>query len=204
MRRYVRSTGFTIIELMIATAVFSTILLLCATGLIAIGRMYQKGNSSRAAQEVARSVMDQIKSDFELSGGNFSWVGDPSAAPGITTGFCIGDNLYTYATNKKTDLTAGNHALVVSQPPGGCTPADTSQLQDLNGTSAKELLGQNMRLSVLNITPNSVSNPTGIAIRVGVLVGDNDLIDGQACKTDAGQEYCAGSVLESYATKRIQ
>lgn len=201
MSRPSRSTGFTIIELMIATAVFSTVLLLCATGLITIGRLYQKGNSSRAAQEVARSVMDQIKNDFELSGGAYKPI------PG---GFCIGDNLYSYAINKKTDLSAGKHALVISQPAGGCAANGDVAAENLDSTSAKELLGQNMRLSVLTITPNKLTDPTdttgpkAIAIRLGVVVGDDDLVNGEGCKTDAGQEYCAGSVLESYATKRVQ
>lgn len=200
MRGTARATGFTIIELMIATAVFSTILLLCATGLITIGRLYQKGNSSRAAQEVARSVMDQIKSDFELSGGGYK---------SIMGGFCIGDNLYSYGLNKKTDLSAGKHALVISQPDGGCATNGSVTAENLDSTSAKELLGQNMRLSVLSIQPvtsDARGNPLTIHIRLGVVYGDDDLLtdDGQGCKSDAGQEYCAGSVLDSYATRRLQ
>lgn len=202
MSRPSRNAGFTIIELMIATAVFSTILLLCASGLIAIGRLYQKGNSSRAAQEAARSVMAQIKNDFELSGGSFVWVTDPSDPALTTRGFCIGDNLYTYAIGGKTDLSGGKHALVISKPAGGCN--GSTPIEDLTATSARELLGQNMRLSVLRITPNDPSTPTAIGIRIGVVVGDDDLVDGEGCTTDAGQEYCAGSVLESYATRRIQ
>ena len=94
------SPGFTIIELMIATLVFSTVLLLCATGLISIGRMYQKGNTSRAVQETARSTVDIIKNDFELSGGTYKPFAFNSGA-GSANAFCIGDNLYAYQLNRK-------------------------------------------------------------------------------------------------------
>jgi prepilin-type N-terminal cleavage/methylation domain-containing protein len=42
-RRTSNRSGFTIIELMIATAVFSVVLLLCATALVTIGNMYRRG-----------------------------------------------------------------------------------------------------------------------------------------------------------------
>lgn len=200
MRLIHRSEGFTIIELMIATAVFSTILLLCTTGLITIGRVYRKGNTSRATQEVTRSVMSQIKNDFELSGGYYKPL--PSG-----NGFCIGDNLYSYAIGQKTDLTAGIHGLVMNQPVGGCDTNGSVVAENLNNTTAKELLGQNMRLASLTINeyPSGSANPTAISIALNVVSGDDDLlIGGSRCAGGTGQEYCAGSALESYVTRRLQ
>jgi len=195
--------GFTIVELMIATLVFSTVLLLCTTGLIAVARMYQKGNTSRATQEVARSAIDQIKNDFELSGGNYIAIDVDQTG---TDHFCIGDNLYTYELKTRKIAPNGTgHAFVVSQPVGGCN-ASTPAF-DLNDTAApgRELLGPNMRLAQFVITPSTPSNPASISIFINVVSGDEDLLTAErnGCLGGPGQEYCAGSVLETYATKRL-
>lgn len=52
--------GFTLLELMIATTIFSVILLLLTFGLLNIGKNYFKGKNSARTQEVARRVMDDI------------------------------------------------------------------------------------------------------------------------------------------------
>ena len=52
--------GFTLLELMIATTIFSTILLLLTFGLLNIGKGYYKGKNTVRTQEVARRVMDEI------------------------------------------------------------------------------------------------------------------------------------------------
>lgn len=194
--------GFTIIELMIATMVFSTVLLLCATGLISVARMYQKGNTSRAAQETARTVMDQIKNDFELTGGNYVKIND--------TTFCIGANLYSFDTSRKTNPDGTGHALVVSQPTGGCDVNAAVQPENLNtpaNPGARELLGPNMRVAELTILsfPSDIK-PTSLTVRLNIVAGDADLLNANknGCQGGPGQEYCAGSILESYVTKRLK
>ncbi len=52
--------GFTIIELLIATTIFSVVLLLAASGLLYIGRLYYKGLTSSATQEAARNIMQEL------------------------------------------------------------------------------------------------------------------------------------------------
>ncbi len=188
-----RQGGFTIIELMIATLVFSTILLLCTIGLISIGRMYQKGNTSRVTQEITRNAMDQIKNDFELSGGQYVRL---TAASGVE-GFCIGDNLYSYQLHVVD-------AFRVTQA-AGCTSGSVSPT--LSG--GRTLLGPNMRLAELTLAPDAVVPPTAMRIKINVVAGDSDLLVNAGtpqagCKGGAGQEYCAGSVLETYATRRLQ
>ncbi len=183
MRRH--QSGFTIIELMIATLVFSTVLLLCATGLISIGRMYQKASNSRATQEVARNLIDQIKNDFELTGGKYK---------AVTGGFCIGDNLYQNSGTVVDDAGAGG--MTVSTPLGGC---DMGAVPN----NPRQLLGRNMRVADPIIT--ATGTPNSINIKVVVVYGDADLLNpaGTGCKGGPGQEYCASSVLETYATKRL-
>ena len=53
-------SGFTLLELMIATTIFSVILLLCTVGLIQIGKTYYKGSAIVRTQNVARDITDNI------------------------------------------------------------------------------------------------------------------------------------------------
>ena len=204
--------GFTIIELMIATLVFSTVLLLCATGLITIGRMYQKGNTSRATQEVARSVMDTIKTDFELSGGTYNPFAINSDQNSVNA-FCIGDNLYAYQLGRKRNPDNTGNALVVIATAQGCAlagqgsqfPTNVS-LDLLIALGAHELLGPNMRVASLTLTGSpSDADAQSLYIRLAIASGDDDLLNADGtCKGGPGQEWCGSSILETYATRRIQ
>lgn len=58
--------GFTLLELMIATTIFSSILLLLTFGLINIGKSYYKGRNTARTQELARRVMDEISQSIRF------------------------------------------------------------------------------------------------------------------------------------------
>lgn len=203
-----KQSGFTIIELMIATMVFSVVLLLCAAGLVAIGRMYQKGNNSRAVQEVSRSIIDTIKNDFELSGGNYKALTDD----GSTYGFCIGSTLYIYRVNIPVAPDGSQPGLIRNDALYGafaCAYAtETSALTISQALTdgGRELLGANMRINqppIVSAYPNA-SNAQSLKIRANVIYGADDLIFADRCRGGAGQEYCASSILETYATRRLQ
>ncbi|TXG78187.1 type II secretion system protein [Patescibacteria group bacterium] len=202
--------GFTIIELMIATMVFSMVLMLCAAGLITIGRMYQKGNTSRATQEVTRNAMDTIKNDFELSGGAYKALA-PLSGSDIRV-FCIGGTMYLYELNKPVPTDGSSAGLVQLRGPTGAYFCGLSAvipgltpIAALNA-GGKELLGTNMRLMQDPITYAypTATNAQSLQIRINVVYGDDDLINGDLCRGGAGSEWCASSVLETYATRRLQ
>ena len=133
--------GFTIVELMVATSVFSAILLISLAGLIQIGRMYQKGVTSSQTQETARGVMDEITQAIQFNGGNVKEPYIISPATDIPRGpeiavtaadvsknavgyFCIGTTRYTYSIDRKQSPTNSNvvaskeikHAMWVDEP----------------------------------------------------------------------------------------
>lgn len=58
--------GFTIIELLISTAVFTTMLLVCAVATAQIGRMYYKSTIKVNTQQVTRSTSDLISQQIRL------------------------------------------------------------------------------------------------------------------------------------------
>ena len=62
-----RNKGFTIVELLIATAVFSFILLVVTTGIIRLGNMYYKGVISSRTQESIRNIVSETSSAIQFA-----------------------------------------------------------------------------------------------------------------------------------------
>lgn len=224
--------GFTIVELMFATAVFAVILLLCLSALIQLGRLYYKGVTTSQTQEAARNIIDEISQGIQLTGADISppsFVGGPNIAPGskatdnATGYFCLGDTRYSYVIDRKQ--TDGNspdpqkkeisHVLWADSFPScagtfGLTPLDLNK-QDPTGTNGRELVGSNMRLTRLNIAETPAGSGV-FKIDVSVAYGDEDLfsIDTLAtpnrkfCKTaQAGTQFCATSELSTIVKRRI-
>lgn len=200
--------GFTVIELMVATAVFSVILLLATTGLLYIVRAYYKGITSSATQEVARSVIQDITQDFELTGGYFKQL-----TPSSNDGFCIGNNMYSYKIDKKTNDPGGPNALVVrsvsgcetKQPDNVITGTDSTGVFNVR-SQWRELLGSNMRVHALSATPDTINKPQAISITLQIIAGEDDMIDlaTGTCKGSFGTQFCASSKLTTYAIRRLK
>jgi prepilin-type N-terminal cleavage/methylation domain-containing protein len=212
MRKISPTTGFTIIELMIATTVFSVILLICAAALIQIGRSYQKGVIANQTQEVARSVMSNISETIQFDGGAVNVL------PGTNNGskaVCLGNKRFTYLPNLKlVDGTpvAGqttNHALVTDV----VNDCSNTTIQNLAGGSVngKELLAPNMQVLDLSVcAPGKCpANPASSGlyqVSITVAYGDVDLIntaDNSCVASRLGGSFCAVSRLSTTVQRRI-
>lgn len=205
--------GFTIIELLIATSIFSVILLICATGIIYVGRLYHKGATSTAVQEVARSSIDEIKNDFQYGGGFFAKL----INNGPNEGFCIGDNLYSYQVSPhKINADGSGHALVVRNRPNCYTDAIASppsvQPDNINdgqtapaGFPWRELLGPNMRIKSDIFPTSPTAGAPSIKFVISIISADDDLIDASGnCNSGFGSQFCATAELSSDAYRRIR
>ncbi|HET7673137.1 MAG TPA: prepilin-type N-terminal cleavage/methylation domain-containing protein [Candidatus Saccharimonadales bacterium] len=217
--------GFTIIELLIATTVFSVVLLIASVGIIAIGRDYYKSLTSTKVQETARSVADDISKSlqFSLADTVSKQLTNLDGTPATVKTRCFGSDRYRYILNQKvqqvTDPShpADFHALYRDKRPSETT-CDSSG----NWTDGTELLGENMRLLQFEV---SDSDPFQVKIRL--LYGDDDLISITQCHgsivdglcynpTDediatarcrfniAGNQFCAASGLETTVTSRVK
>lgn len=195
MKHNIRQSGFTIIELMIATTVFSVILLICSYAMLQIGRTYYKGITQSRTQNVARAVLDDISQSIQFSGGTVT----PPTSPMPTTGvFCVDNKVYYYKLNNPVGQNPppNDYALKLNKEacPGGV----------VNG---KELLGPNMRLDALQVT----ESPSGSglwSVKVRIVYGDDAVLSGSPgsyqCKENrAGGQFCAVSELATVVQKRI-
>lgn len=219
-----RNQGFTMVELMIATAVFSTVLLVTSVGVIGIGRTYYKSLTSSRVHEAARLLMGDVASSLQFSDTKSidSQMVDPDGTDVVVR--CFGSDRFRYFINQPVDAT--NHGIYRDKRPSqstcnGCNPAGLDHtghcIHPGVFKGGQELLGSNMRVLQFDV---SGSNPFNIKIRIAY--GDNDLLTtyddngnllpppqddptAALCKSNiTGTNFCAVSALETTVTSRVE
>jgi type II secretory pathway pseudopilin PulG len=221
-----KESGFTILELIIATAIFSGALLMLMLGFLSISNSYTKGLTVSETQNVSRNVINAISQSLEF-GGSSSYQPPPPGTPsgGPYSGWFCADN-YIFAYTLGQEVSSGNNALEqvpgttcpvagVSGCPGQGTTAPTAN-SCANSSGAVELLGPRMRLTALSIT----SEPEGTyQINTGVAYGDSQFLKGivvsgvtnyydigtskVTCTGTASDNFCATSELQTVVGPRI-
>jgi prepilin-type N-terminal cleavage/methylation domain-containing protein len=199
--------GFTIVELMIATAVFSVVLLLCATGLLQIGRSYYKGVTTARTQEVARSIIDEVAQSIQFSGGAVN----PLTNNNGSIGYCVGGKRFSYLRDyqlidppQALGANQARHVMVVDEIPncGAGWPA-----QDVRGgltATSRELVSTRMRVVTFTITRQGATDLYEITVRV--VSGENDILNAahDSCVAGrAGTQFCAVSELRTVVQMRV-
>lgn len=204
------SAGFTIIELLVATAVFAIVLVVITVGILQITRVYFKGITEANTQNTTRSIIDTIAQSIQFGGGG---VVPTPTSPGSPAAFCVGTQRFTYDLGKQVmDGTPDTvkhqtyHALVVDTVPG-CSNSTTQPL-NVASVSGRELIGANMRLSKLSVTSVG-TNLYRVTVRI--VYGHDDVLDNvntpdtTVCdNVTAGTQYCSVSELSTIVTKRVQ
>ncbi len=218
--------GFTIIELLIATMIFAVILIVITYGILQTSRTYYLGVTQSKTQDTARTILETLSQEIQLSGGTITGTDAPSGQAiinnGTSQGFCINNRLYSYILGHQvSDSPTGTqvyHGLMVSN---GCS----AQAQNINvssGLLGSELLAPNMRLA--NLTIVNTDDQNGLyTIDIRLVYGDDDLLCSPSvtddctsktaststdnpdvtCKGGVGAQFCAVSDLETTVQIRV-
>jgi prepilin-type N-terminal cleavage/methylation domain-containing protein len=205
--------GFTIVELMIATLIFSIIMIVTAVGITEFTHQYYNGIVSSNTQEAARSIMAEVTQALE-----FSKVETAFGEPGQESVYCIDNSSFSYEINQEVTDGASDpsnnqepHALVENNNVGSqCNLNNLPNLKVANlGLSQRELLPAHMRLSVFNIT-GPINGLYTVEVRV--VYGDNSLLTHLTpqlsyseigCQSGAGSQFCAVSDLQTTVQNRL-
>ena len=192
--------GFTIIELMISTIIFSLVLLGATAAILQIGKQYYKGITQANTQEVTRSTVEEIAQslqytkrdirvpnypDIDNDGYPDAMYYEPltSSAPafGDEFYFCIGSVRYSFVIGASLGVET-EHALWVDEPDAGCANAVTMGPAELAlpnpssggsypGSNGRELLSKFMQITELSIIPRQNQLWT---ISMSIATGDTD------------------------------
>lgn len=207
-----RDGGFTIIELMISTAVFSVVLLLCAMAIVQVGQMFYKGVTINRTQDTARRTVDDIVQaiQFGVVSGSFYQTSAPVLINGVTVNtLCLGEVRYSYVTDRSlgSSSSQAKHVLWRDRISGSgtCTPQDLTLTTPSAG--GQEMVGDNMRVPILSVTaptsPNTIWN-----VSVTIAYGDNSDIFTDSTYTkcvgsNVGGQFCAVSAINTNVVKRL-
>lgn len=221
--------GFTIIELMIATSIFSVMLLLSAGGSIQIGKLFYKGVSSSRAQNAAREIMEDISRTIQFGGAAPTPVAvDTTTSTLPTSYFCINTIRYSYVIDVINGAILG-----ATPPPDGRSPhvlwrdripssANCTEAADLTipdpdgrgfGEDGQELVPHTMRLkdfTVQQASCGSASCPNFWSIKVGVIFGEGDVIKRAGgvivgcVESTKGGQFCGLSELQTTVIRRLR
>ncbi len=215
-KKKLNQKGFTVTELMIATAVFGLILLVIATAVLQLTRVYYKGVTETKVQATARNLVDSISQAIQFSGQTVTTT-NPAPTVGNSYAFCVGNTQYSYTLGYQlSDAPSAAqtyHALVANELPGclSSTPAQNVRNASVTG---REMLEPKMRLSKLEVT--SVGGDY-YRISVRIAYGDDDLLYSPSgspddfrssdviCKSQrVGTQFCSVSEITAAVTKRVK
>lgn len=193
--------GFTIIELLIATAVFSTVLLIVTYGIIQISRMYTNGFIQTQTQNDAVSLSNKITQDIEFSSSS-KVTAEQSAQ--VTKNGSPTTYYYFCTTNSEYFYTALGSLYQIPLPNGGCSPP-ASIINDSNITN---LLSTDNNVVILNHSQYysqdmivSPGNDDGLfTLNIAVLYGDKTNLEynGNTKQYDCGATVLIGPFCSIY------
>jgi prepilin-type N-terminal cleavage/methylation domain-containing protein len=224
--------GFTIVELMIATVVFSLVLVTITYGVLHFTSEYYKGVNSSTTQDTARSVMDTISQSIQFSG-------ETAVAPSVDADnndrgyFCVGSQVFVYTLGVQymgsvSPTTPGLYVMS-----GTCPSSKPATL-----ANGQELLDSHMRLAELSVLPvTGVAQAYTVSIRLAYSSGGDPAHDGDdllcspststgatacstpfkpgtelssdyihsdlICRSQIGSQFCAVSGLSSTVVQRV-
>lgn len=192
-----RAGGFTIVELMLASIVFSLVMVAALTGFMLIGRIFYQGVSLTQTQNTAQKIVDDVTNNISLAS---------SVPPGNRDGdgngyyyYCVGNVRYTYLVDDKGNplrkvinlnqpdysggTQTGNFGLLRDVLPGNspcappCWQSNCKSSNDVAFKNPAEMLAANMRLSSFSISPPTASQPGLYSVNVTLAYGNDTVLN---------------------------
>jgi prepilin-type N-terminal cleavage/methylation domain-containing protein len=176
------SAGFTVIELLIATAVFSLVLLVFLSAFLRISQLFYKGVNLSNTQEAARKIVQNISNDIQF------YKTPPTFGGGSPSSICIGSHRYSWELFKQ--YTPGGSGLgLLEENLSGC-PATNNPVPD--NTTGVQLLNPGMQLNKFSVLCNG--NLCDIKVRV-VFYGSDPTVLSPSITSDPNypNAVCSGA-----------
>lgn len=196
--------AFTIIELLIASAVFSVVILGASAAVIQMSRLYYKGIISSQTQTTARNLIDSISRPIQYEGDAVTSV--VLGANGYNV-FCVGPDRYTFSDKQQgKDIKHAMWKDKATATAGGC--GEGPNLSGSITTGGVNMLSDNMRIHNVTVGKAIYAPEQLWNIEVTIIYGDNDMTDNSVsppvCKgSTAGSEWCSVVTYKTKVFKRL-
>ena len=203
-----KQQGFTIVELMIATGVFATIVMVITVGIIFIGRQFQQTSTRVKLENATREIHQQVEQSIAFS--SVDSVNSSANSGWIST--CIGNKRYTYAetatgtpsytTASYTSAKPGLYVDDISVTPGSCTVLSNP---DSSASGASNMLPSGSKVLYFNVNSGTITTKLAYAdADLLTLTSTPQSYSAVECKAlVTGKEYCSVVQLSSSTSKRI-
>jgi prepilin-type N-terminal cleavage/methylation domain-containing protein len=213
-------SGFTIVELLIATSVFAIVLIVAQAMFVQIGHLFYRGVSITNTQAAADHIFQDINGNFQNA--QTFQVGNYSASGGYDY-YCIGNTRYTYHIDNMIDTdaapvhTAGGNFGILKDTLKGTGNACATPCQEsdpcVGGAALSnpvELLGDHMRVEKFLISqPVKTSNLFNVSIIIAY--GDTNSLTYKdpadlstvLCKGEEHNNFCAVSSINTAIYKGL-
>lgn len=206
-----KQKGFTVIELMIAIAVFTIAVLLVAAATMFIARNYTQAKNRVAIEEATRQLHSDIANSIIFSGSSSAIVQANDTKNLDWDTLCVGNIAYTWSgvdlLDDKSNLDDLQDGLYQKNIDSSCEEPDSSiSLLDQGYTN---VLPERAKVAKLNVA--QIGSPDRYIIETNIFSGDISQKDMFAVNSGAvkcnsavtGREWCAAVTLTSSATRRI-
>lgn len=220
-KRANNQSGYTIVELMIATSLLSVIILVGSMVMINIGRQYYKGINQAKVQNGARNITDEVATQLQLSSNTPIYKEGPDGSKR----YCIGTTRYTFVLNRQiSDSPSASQTRHViwrddNNVTGGCEDPVAGFLAapepSPSATGGVELMASNSRLSAFCIGTYNPAEADGCneatdspySVTVGIVYGDQDLSTGTGiatrCNGGVDSQFCAVASMQTNVARRL-
>ena len=161
--KQIHEKGFTIVELLIATAVFSMVLVIVTIGFISLSNRYYKGVITANTQSTTRNVTDVLRRNIQ-----FSTTGVTAGESNGVKFICTNGLKFFFRYNVKylgAQSTETNPGLFMQPYNSNCAS------EQLNRSLGTQLLGENM--SVVDLRSIGIGSSYTLSVRIAY--GDLDM-----------------------------
>lgn len=190
-RRQDLGAGFTLVELLVAMAFFSFMLLIISVGVIQVARIYQSGVAARRTQSAARAVVEDVTRE----------VRDARRLAVVTN-----DRLCLEGETTVDYQRTGDQQLLKRILRTPFCPAAVSGDQVLDSQALVDGDPANVQLrqfSLRAITSGSRDTTGSVEMTIVIATGAPDLLQGGQCIPGvSGSQFCSTTQLVSTATLR--
>lgn len=192
--------GFTIVELMIATTIFSGILLMMIMAYLYMSKAFVHAYIQAQTQTAARNVITSVSQSLSLSGGEVRKL-TPTTGP-VFEAYCIGNDEYSYTINDPINNSPTPTNNFSPDNPSLPFHMNNTHCQDAPDTSSSQgiIVGNGIYIKDFSISPIATgSSIVKINIQLYYGAGGQLVTPNFNCPgLDSGGEFCSTASYSTY------